>query len=209
MTEKIQQVQLTRGFVLCFQCFQVARNAVGMMSSCPRPTKLLGFGDSDPVLSIDVLHQVDTCGYYQCTRAQDCSVLGLLSIALRAWESMSGRFGRQKQRGVDHSTYQSNEVSTPFYTAKKVVRFIKTMHISKCFWSTRSPSMVIIDTWPGLWRVCVKCEVIRQNPRLETRRMCQCHSWVFPLAGSEGASLAPHRVLRSWHKERWLSSSGS
>ena len=47
---------------------------------------------------------------------------------------MSGRFGSQKQPGgVDHSTYQSNEVSTAFYAAKKVVRFIKTMHISKCF----------------------------------------------------------------------------
>ena len=55
--EKIQQVQLIRcGFVVCFQCLQVARNAVGMMSSRLRPTKLLR--SSDPLPSVDVLHQV-------------------------------------------------------------------------------------------------------------------------------------------------------
>ena len=48
--EQIQQVQLIRcGFVVCFQCLQVARNAVGMMSSRLRPTKLLR--SSDPLLS--------------------------------------------------------------------------------------------------------------------------------------------------------------
>ena len=61
--EQIQQVQLICcGFVVCFQCLQVARNAVGMMSSRLRPTKLLR--SSDPLLSVDVLHQVGQFIWY-------------------------------------------------------------------------------------------------------------------------------------------------
>ena len=83
----------------------MARNAVGMMSSRLGPTKLLRSRDSDPLLSVDVLHQVGHFNWYPlvlCPKSFNllCCESSVVIRHFEGLRSKSGRFALHRFEGL-------------------------------------------------------------------------------------------------------------